>query len=88
MFKEIEMNEVQLFIYYQFIKLIQNPNEMVVVEFEVDSAKYLNTLFQVNLLLNTELTVVKNKAYVEINGEIVKRLIVLAGKYPELIKAL
>lgn len=88
MFKEVEMSDLQLFIYYQFIGLIQNPNEMVVVEFEVDSAKYLNTLFQVNLLLNTELTVVKNKAYVEINGEIAKKLIVLAGKYPELIKAL
>ena len=88
MFKEVEMSELQLFIYYQFIQLIQNPNEMVVVEFEVDSAKYLDTLFKVNLLLNTELIVVKSKAYVEINGEIVKRLIVLAGKYPELIKAL
>lgn len=88
MFKEVEMSDLQLFIYYQFIGLIQNPTEAVMVEFEVESSRYLDTLFKVNLLLDTKLTVVKNKAFVEINGEIVKRLIILAGKYPELIKAL
>ncbi len=88
MVKSIEMNELQLSIYYQFIQLIDKPNEPVLVEFSIKSPEYLNTLFQINLLLGTTLQINGNKATVEIDSKVLKRLIVLAGKQPGLISKL
>lgn len=82
------MNDVQLFIYYQFISLIDNPTEVVEVSFSVKSSKHLNALFQVNLLLGTTMNVKGNTVTTLIDAKTVKKLIVLAGKNPELIKAL
>lgn len=82
------MNDVQLFIYYQFISLIDNPTEVVEVSFNVKSSKHLNALFQVNLLLGTTLSVKGNTVTTLLDAKTVKKLIVLAGKNPELIKAL
>lgn len=82
------MNDVQLFIYYQFISLIDNPTEVVEVSFSVKSSKHLNALFQVNLLLGTTLSVKGNTVTTLLDAKTVKKLIVLAGKNPELIKAL
>ena len=88
MVKSIEMNELQLYIYYQFIQLIDKPNELVLVEFTIKSHEYLNTLFQINLLLGTTLQINGNKATVEIDSKVLKKLIVLAGKQPGLISKL
>lgn len=88
MIKNIEMNELQLFIYYQFIFLVENPTEVVEVSFSVKSSKHLNALFQVNLLLGTTMNVKGNTVTVEINYETLKRLIILCESHPELIKAL
>lgn len=82
------MNDVQLFIYYQFISLIDNPTEVVEVSFSVKSSKHLNALFQVNLLLGTTMNVKGNTVTTLLDAKTVKKLIVLAGKNPELIKAL
>lgn len=88
MIKNIEMNELQLFIYYQFIFLVENPTEVVEVSFSVKSSKHLNVLFQVNLLLGTTMNVKGNTVTTLLDAKTVKKLIVLAGKNPELIKAL
>lgn len=88
MIKNIEMNELQLFIYYQFIFLVENPTEVVEVSFSVKSSKHLNALFQVNLLLGTTMNVKGNTVTTLLDAKTVKKLIVLAGKNPELIKAL
>lgn len=82
------MNDVQLFIYYQFISLIDNPTEVVEVSFNVKSPKHLDVLFRVNLLLGTTLSVKGNTVTTLLDAKTVKKLIVLAGKNPELIKAL
>lgn len=88
MIKNIEMNELQLFIYYQFIFLVENPTEVVEVSFSVKSSKHLDVLFQVNLLLGTTMNVKGNTVTTLLDAKTVKKLIVLAGKNPELIKAL
>lgn len=88
MIKNIEMNELQLFIYYQFIFLVENPTEVVEVSFNVKSSKHLDVLFQVNLLLGTTMNVKGNTVTTLLDAKTVKKLIVLAGKNPELIKAL
>lgn len=88
MIKNIEMNELQLFIYYQFIFLVENPTEVVLAEFTIKSPKHLDNVFRVNFLLGTTVTITGSKAFVEINYETLKRLIILCESHPELIKAL
>ena len=88
MIKDIEMNELQLFVYYQFISLVENPTELVMVEFTIKSPKHLDTLFLVNLLLGTSMNIKGATATVAINLEILGRLIILCESHPELIKSL
>lgn len=88
MIKDIEMNELQLFVYYQFISLVENPTEVVLAEFTIKSPKHLDTLFRVNFLLGTGMNIKGATATVAINLEILGRLIILCESHPELIKAL
>lgn len=88
MIKQIEMNELQLFVYYQFLSLVENPTEPVMVEFTVESPKHLDTLFRVNFLLGTSMSIKGATATVTINIEILGRLLKLCESHPELIKAL